>query len=273
MKEAWSRLLCELDAWQVEDKIATFWWRDDDARSHTDPLARLITLADDYDVPLALSVIPCCDRSATDTIARSTDSRNVTVFQHGYAHRNHNWKHSAKSEFPWTRGYRAVDRELERGLFELTRVFGDRFLPVLAPPWNHLCQSAAARLPQLGFIGLSLSGPRGHSHLLPRCNVHVDILSWGERPSFRGTEQVCDDIARQLRERRAGTLDPEEPIGVMTHHLNHDEPAWWFMDMLFRQTKRHPAARWLAPDSLFALYTANHWQAAPAESAGTRSRA
>ena len=48
----------ELDEWNYDGVAATFWWRDDDAQSPSAELDGLIGLAQKYDVPLALAVIP-----------------------------------------------------------------------------------------------------------------------------------------------------------------------------------------------------------------------
>jgi hypothetical protein len=39
---------------------------------------------------------------------------------------------------------------------------------------------------------------------------------------------------------------PEQPptIGVLTHHLVHDEKAWTFLETLFAATVGHPACDW-----------------------------
>ena len=33
-------------------------------------------------------------------------------------------------------------------------------------------------------------------------------------------------------------------MGLLTHHLVHDEAAWIFLDAFFAATARHPACRW-----------------------------
>ena len=44
----------------------------------------------------------------------------------------------------------------------------------------------------------------------------------------------------ELERRLAG--DPE-PIGIMTHHLVHEEASWDFLDELFGLTARAPGGR------------------------------
>ena len=52
----WDALEAELDLWQSAGRTATFWWRDDDAIAWTPALERLLELAED--TPIAIAVIP-----------------------------------------------------------------------------------------------------------------------------------------------------------------------------------------------------------------------
>ncbi len=47
-------------------------------------------------------------------------------------------------------------------------------------------------------------------------------------------------------------VDPDEPTGLLTHHLEHDEPCWAFIDRLLEETRGHPAVRWLSAEEIFA---------------------
>ena len=52
------------------------------------------------------------------------------------------------------------------------------------------------------------------------------------------------ELAAELRWRREA--DSGEPVGVLTHHLVHDETAWLFLEGLFAATAAHPACRWVS---------------------------
>ena len=54
----WVLLAAELSRWTREGRRPQLWWRDDDARSPTPALARLIACAAPDGIPLALAVIP-----------------------------------------------------------------------------------------------------------------------------------------------------------------------------------------------------------------------
>ena len=60
----WQQLSAELDQWQASGRVATLWWRDDDAAAVTPALERLLVLQRDRGVPLALAAIPARTREA-----------------------------------------------------------------------------------------------------------------------------------------------------------------------------------------------------------------
>ena len=45
---------------------------------------------------------------------------------------------------------------------------------------------------------------------------------------------------------RAREADSDEAVGILTHHLVHDETAWLFLEGLFAATVAHPACRWVS---------------------------
>ena len=52
----WSGFFDELNRWQEAGRVATLWWRDDDAVAPSRALERLVSVAGR--IPLALAVIP-----------------------------------------------------------------------------------------------------------------------------------------------------------------------------------------------------------------------
>ena len=53
-------------------------------------------------------------------------------------------------------------------------------------------------------------------------------------------------------ERLIAQLDPDEPIGILSHHLVMDEPGWGFLDRLLGVLAAHPGARLCSAGELFA---------------------
>lgn len=247
--DPWSALDRELSAWADAGRAATFWWRDDDAVRPTPALDRLLSLSGRHGVPVALAVIPAF---VEDGLARRLDGDMATVLQHGWAHANHAPDGEKKAELGDHRPPGAIGEELRRGADRLRTLFGGRFLPVLTPPWNRIGAETAAALPGWGYAGLSTFGPRkAAGDGIARVNTHADIIDWRGDRDFAGDRAVLDAACRHLSARRAGTADPDEPTGLLTHHLDHDAESWDFIDRLLSWTRSHPAVSWRSAATLF----------------------
>ena len=262
--DSWAALRRELDLWAETDRQATFWWRDDDAGEATMALDRLLALARRYHVPVALAVIPA--RASVGLADRLATAPDVAVLQHGWSHAN--WAPEGRqNEFGDDRPGRATAADLLGGWARLRALFAEpldpgqpgRVLPVLVPPWNRIGAATAAALPALGYRALSGLGPRdpaaqdsGLAAGLRHINVHMDIIDWQGSRGFAGNAAVLGAALDHLAARRAGRADPDAPTGLMTHHLDHDEACWRFLDRFLAETTGHPAARWVGTAELLA---------------------
>src|SRR5207245_5315358 len=52
----WSDLIDEFDRWEEAGRVATLWWRDDDAAGPSGRLDRLLSISGE--IPISLAVIP-----------------------------------------------------------------------------------------------------------------------------------------------------------------------------------------------------------------------
>ena len=243
----WAALTDELARWP--DGQATFWWRDDDAVAASPALARLLSVA--RDVPLALAVIPAPLESS---LAPAVAASNAAVLQHGYAHTNHAPPHAAKMELGPHRPFPHTLADMAQGWARLEAAFGARALPVMVPPWNRLVPALVPLLPEIGFKGLSTFGVRRRTEPvrgLVQANTHVDIIDWRGTRGFAGEDEVLGTLVRHLAARRSGAVPIEEPTGLLTHHLVHDETAWDFLARLVADVARHAGARWLDAAAVF----------------------
>ena len=249
----WRRLEIELDAWRASGRQADLWCRDDDACRDSPALARLVAVANAAQLPVALAVIPALiEPSLVDAVA---DSEAVTVVQHGYAHRNHAPPGGRNWELGNHRPVGETVAELALGRAALELQFGSRFVPVLVPPWNRIDPAVIERLPDAGFYRLSTFGPRPRPQSfadLVQCNTHVDLIAWRRDRAFIGVDAALDRLVSALAARRAGSVDPAEPTGLLTHHLDLDDDAWAFLAELVARTRRHGAATWLDVRTAFA---------------------
>ncbi len=249
----WRSLRDELDRWADAGRCATFWWRDDDAARADPALDRLLALAREAAVPLALAVIPAgLDDAAAAAIAGAAEAH---ILQHGFAHVNHESDSGRKAELGAARPAAAALAELRRGRARLGDAFGARALPVLVPPWNRIAPAVVAGLARIGLSGLSTYGPRASAAPAPgvrQANAHVDIIAWRTTRAFLGAAEALALALDHLRARRAGRVDADEPTGLLTHHLVHDRAAWDFVARFAEVVSGHRAARWLAAPDVFA---------------------
>jgi peptidoglycan/xylan/chitin deacetylase (PgdA/CDA1 family) len=245
-------LLRELDAFANAGRQVRFWWRDDDAAQPTPALARLLDLSDAFAIEVSVAVVPAsASKSLTSSFAAH---RNVAVLQHGYAHRNHAAPGEPSVECGGARPVETVLEELDAGRRRLSDVLDGRAEAILAAPWNRIAVPVLDRLQEAGFRGASAYGPRRAmqgAHRLAIANVHVDPINWRER-RFAGREKAISSFVGELRARRTGTNERDEPVGLLTHHLDHDESLWDFLRGLFGVTAAHPAARWIGVAEMFA---------------------
>jgi hypothetical protein len=251
----WSDLIDELDRWGQSASVATLWWRDDDAVTVTSRLDRLVSIAGD--VPISLAVIPAAaDQGLAEWVIHGSQSRqamHLAVLQHGWRHTNHALD-GKKNEFPPERSYCAVRSELTGGRKRLAALCGAHWLPVLVPPWNRFAPRFLPLLSLCGFRAISRVKPR---HMpwavrgVAEANVHIDLVGWAAGGGFIGVRAALGGIVGHLQARRLGRVDAREPTGILTHHLVQDPAADAFLRRLIVTTTSHPATRWLDAREVF----------------------
>lgn len=232
----WDDLAREYDRWEAAGRHPTLWWRDDDAVADSPALRQLMAVAR---VPVALAVIPLApDRPLQPSLAGAlADWPAASVLQHGIAHRNRAAAPAKKSEFPPEAPAAEIAAGLAEGRARLQRDFGARFLPVLTPPWNRIAPDWVGSLPGLGYGGLSRFGEPPYAAPpavagLHQVNTHVDVIDWRGGGGFRGEAPCLGRLVGHLAARRTGAAVPDQPTGLLTHHLVHDAATWRFLDNL-----------------------------------------
>lgn len=246
----WAALEAELDIWQAAGRPASFWWRDDDAIAATPALDRLLALAGD--TPIALAVIP--GHAEAGLVERLACVPGATVLQHGWRHTNHAPAGERKSELGAHRPLSQRLDELRLGRERLRSLFGPRALGVLVPPWNRIGPDLVARLPEVGIGGLSTAGARQSAAPaagLRAVNVHADLVNWHGSRGFVGETTALGLVLRHLRSRFLASVDAQEPTGILTHHLVQDAPTERFLRRFVATVRRHPSARFVPIAELF----------------------
>jgi hypothetical protein len=228
-----------LARWNAEGHRVDFWLRDDDAVEPTPALDRLIAMTGSYGVPLTLAVIPA---HAKDSLARQVDgSRHVTPVVHGWSHQNHAPADQKKQELGPHRPIADVLDELAEARRRMAGLFGSRMQAVLVPPWNRVDPNLFPHLEGLGFRALSVFGAPKPAPIR-MINSTVDIMDWQGTRGCRDHGVLVREIVTELD---AAFVQPNHvPIGILTHHLVHDESAWAFLESLFEVTTRDDTSGW-----------------------------
>ena len=240
----WSlRLRLELLRWRLAGRRARLWWRDDDAWEPTPELERLLGLAGDAAVPLTLAVIPAGD--ITGLAAVLAHRSGVTAVQHGVDHRNRRLGPAA-GEFPHDWPLSRLKSELSLGWTRLAGLPGA--LAVFVPPWNDVHPRLEAALEACGYRAWSAHGELAAAGL-PRVDAHLDLLRWRGGSRFRGRGRMLAALTSALARRRRSRLWAA-PIGLLTHHLAHDEAAWRFLAKFLAWSTGRTELEWVSLRSL-----------------------
>jgi hypothetical protein len=164
---------------------------------------------------------------------------------HGYAHRNHAGAGEKKAEFGPQRPLAVLAQEAQAALLAAQDTLGPKLLPVFVPPWNRMAPMFARELPSLGFAGLSSFRDRDPTRAvdgLTEGNTHLDPIDWRGSRSALPPEVLIAAVADAVLRRLDGGADRDEPIGLLTHHLVHDEAVWRFCEALLDELARNGLA-------------------------------
>ena len=80
-------------------------------------------------------------------------------------------------------------------------------------------------------------------------NTHVDVIDWKGTRGGRDVEPLVAETVQRLQ----ATFENGGSVGVLTHHLVHDEAVWVFLDQLFEVTTDHPGCKWVPITTLLAI--------------------
>jgi hypothetical protein len=234
----WQPLRDELRRWSEAGRKVKLWFRDDDAIEPTPALDRLLSLANRFDVPMALAIIP--GPTGEPLAERLASENRITATVHGWTHQNYAPDDTKKQELGLHRPQQIVLDELHRGFDKLKALYVKQFVPLLVPPWNRIDDALLPHLAPFGYRAVSVFGLAKRAPI-GLINTHIDIMRWH---GVRGGLPHTEVIARLVEELQIRFDGHDEPIGVMTHHLVHDDLAWDFVETLFEETADHAAIEW-----------------------------
>ncbi len=233
MKIDWSPLTSELALWRHHELQLPIWWRDDDAIADTPDLQRLSQISNEVGLPVHVAVIPDL---ITPTLAPAvTRTPHLIPIIHGWRHISHSPEGIKNAEFGHRRPQ--AKTELELSMEGLKGSFGDQLVKLFVPPWNRISAELLPTLAAIGYRGVSTFGARNTRFATPRLmqiNTHIDPIFWRGHRGLVAPETLISGIVTTLRDRREARTDSSEPLGLLTHHLVHDEDIWNFSGDVLR---------------------------------------
>lgn len=226
----------------IERHGALCWWRDDDAVAPSPALDRLMHLAETANAPLLIASIPM---HATEALAaRLANAPAVEVAVHGYAHINQAPAGEKKAEFGAHRPLATLAAEAASGKTRIAALFGAQAVPIFVPPWNRMGDALVPALQTAGFSGYSTFAHTEPLHSpLPRFDALIDPIDWRGSRSAVAPQTLVSHTASLIRQ--------EVPIGLMTHHLVHDDAIWALCEALVRRLSER-GGRWIRASALFS---------------------
>ena len=181
-----------------------------------------------HGVPLGMAVVP----------AWLSDARMEHLFRHApldeslWGWHQHGWRHvnrqkeGERSEFGEHRPFESQWKDIRQGFDKLSGIFGDRLLPVFTPPWNRMSAPTIRIVQELGFKGISLSGPMPRGGKIPivlkNLRVLVDLHARSDKNGGEDYRRLTDEIA--------GLSSRREPAGITIHHQQMNRNAFDFLD-------------------------------------------
>ena len=224
------------------------WWRDDDAGRDSEKLDALLRLATRVPRPLGLAVVPAW--LAPEVTCKVLAANSVDVLQHGSDHADHAPAGSKKVELGGMLSEHECQNRLQGAKAILARAFGDRFLPVLVPPWNRIDGHCLSTLEGLGFAGLSTfaDDARGAAKGLRQVNTHVDVIDWRRGRRMKPLTELRAEIDHLRAKPALGT------IGLLSHHQAMSPDDMADLELLLRWVESTGWCRWASPRELFAPY-------------------
>lgn len=246
--QAMNALDAEVEKWRSAGRIPRAFLRDDDAVADTPALRRLFALSDRHGAPLLLATIPA---PAEAGLGKAVQAHALTTGAvHGYAHVSHSAIGEKPCEFNRRRPAPVLLREMVEGREKLAELFDGRLSGLLVPPWNRIHEEVVPLVAQAGFAGISAHGWDQYppSTGLAGVHAHVDVVHWSAGGRGRDLAWAISQACEALGEARTRGY---RAIGILAHHLSHDETAWATLDALMAALSQRGVS-FVEADSLIA---------------------
>lgn len=234
---------------QDEGRYIKFWWRDDDATKASPALEQLAHSSLQAQASVLLAVIP---QTAGKSLRTALDEHSHLVpCVHGWAHINHAPQGEKKAELGKYRALTEIKGEITTALHHLKKVLGDDILAVMVPPWNRISGDVVQCLVSIGYQGVSGFANNLEAYApddLIVASTHIDIIDWRGEYSIARTGKPAGIVASEIA---AEILSGRDEIGLLSHHLVHDQKAWDTLNMIAETISSTSNTSWLNPRDIF----------------------
>lgn len=219
------------------DRDISFWWRDDDAVEMTMSLEKLINLSENYKTPCHLAVIP-------EIVSKIDLSNHQYVLHHGIEHKNNALPHQKKIEIGGDLSKKYFRQKITDHKKKLEELFGASYYPCFVPPWNRIEEKYLSLIEEVGFKALSVHRDVIFSNRnFYQLNTHIDIIDWKNNKKTHDDAYLLSMIIEDIR-------SGENPVGFLTHHLDHCDKSWSFLEKLFHVTQKNSSIKWITLNSI-----------------------
>ncbi|HQN18166.1 MAG TPA: polysaccharide deacetylase family protein [Syntrophobacteraceae bacterium] len=230
------------------DSPPGFFFRADDIGSGGRHFHALCELFRRHNTPLAMAVVPAWLTAARIELLFAAAPLEESLWgwhQHGWRHINLQ-QAGRKSEFGDQRPIEKQWQDISQGSKKMTKVFGNRSIPVFTPPWNRLSTATLKVLKELHFRAVSLDGPMPgtvkHGVGFKNLRIQLDLHTRKEKNG----EADFDNLLGEL----CGLMTQKAPVGIMLHHQRMTLFAFEFLDELLHCIKHKLYAQCLSFEEL-----------------------
>lgn len=237
----WKPLKEEFKIWQDKGLCLPFWWRDDDAVEPTPALERLAAVSADFNSPVHLAIVPKYAKPELSHYISATPA--LTPVVHGWAHKNHAPADQKKCEFGLTRSFQECREDMDQALRQMKKLFGAQLNNMFVPPWNRIRPDLIPYLSSDGYKSISTYGPRASQFAASdvlQVNTHLDPIAWHHSRSLEAPDILIQHTVQLMQNRRLNVTDNTEPLGLLTHHLIHDDTVWHFIEQFLVVLREGP---------------------------------
>lgn len=196
---------------------------------------RLIDIFSQFEVPLALAVVPVWITPKRWEILKNKSAGHAGLWcwhQHGWRHANHELT-GKKQEFGPIRSKNTLKKDLLRGNDRMESILGNDYFRAFTPPWNRCGNSCLELLKENGYHAISRSNgaqpPAPHG--LIDVQVNVDLHTIKTPDPSQGWQTLFNTLEESI---------VTGSCGIMIHHQRMNDNAFTFLKLFLKRIQNTP---------------------------------